>query len=792
MKQTLRNMLALLLACLCLLSAVPLGDAAGGTESAGQPRVYISEVMSSNKTTAALPDGSFPDWLELHNAGAEPVELTGYVLRCGGDSWTFPAGRLEAGEYAVLWCDGSDVEGHCGFSISKEGEALALLTPEGATVDECALPALESDRSYCREEDGEGRVSRWPTPGYENSAAGYEAWQSERLAPERDLAIGEVMVYNEWYLPQTVGGEKEYYDWVEIVNLSDRTLELKNYFLSDREKTRLLFRLPEQVLKPGESCVVFCSEERGGGAIAPFDLGAGGETLYLSRKDGVLCDYVGVRDLPLGASMGREAGRGGFFYYAAPSPGTENREGVRFTGTSPEALSPDGVFEGVKEVTVELTGEGEIRYTLDGSVPTETSALYTGPLTVKKTAVLRAVSFRDGCLPSEPLNLSYVLNEGHTLPVVSVVCDPEDLFGTTRGIYSNPYQRWEKPGAVMFYEDGGAFRLACGVKLHGATSREQDKKSFKLSFRDRYDGRLRYDLFDNGVSDFKSVLLRADQESEQSTQMRDNLMHQLAMQAFPELPVQDNRYVVLYLNGAYWGVYSLREAHSEAHYAAHYGYDEDSVSQWKESWPAGSLPDKVYDFATHNDLSKAENYAYVAEHVNVDSVIAWCIMQIYSGNFDFNSPNMRFYYSTQDEQLRYALVDLDLGMYSYGDFAQLLGFGYAYTTLASRLMNNAQFRREFLRQLADAINGPLSDESALAMIDALAAELEPEIARDHARWIGSLESWQGMVEHLRDYIRQNAGRAGNVLELLQMSGYVSYNEMKEFFPDLKYVQYVMG
>ena len=789
MKKTLRNMLIGLFACLCVLSAVPLGVAAEATESAALPSVYISEVMASNKTTVALPDGSFPDWLELHNAGTEPVELTNYILRCGGDRWIFPALRLEAGEYYVLWCDGADLEGHGSFSIAKEGEALALLTPDGVTVDECAVPALESDLSYCRERTGEETVSRWPTPGYENSEEGYEAFQSGRLAPERDLAIGEVMVYNEWYLPQRVGEEKEYCDWVEIVNLSDRTLDLKNYFLSDKEKTRLLFRLPEQVLKPGESRVVLCSEELGGGAIAPFDLSAGGETLYLSRKDGVLCDYVGLRDLPLGTSMGREEGRGGFFYYAEPSPGTENRKGVRFTGTSPEALSPDGVFEGVREVTVELKGEGEIRYTLDGSVPTEDSPLYAGPLTVKKTTVIRAVSFRDGCLPSEPLNLSYFLNEGHTLPVVSLVCEPEDLFGTTRGICSNPYQRWEKPGAVMFFENGASFRLECGVKLHGATSREQDKKSFKLCFRDRYDGRLHYDLFDNGVLDFKSVLLRADQESEQSTQIRDNLMHQLTMRAFPELPVQDNRYAVLYLNGAYWGVYSLREAHSEAHYAAHYGYDEDSVSQWKESWPAGSLPDEVYQFATHNDLSDPKNYAYVARHVNVDSVIAWCIMQLYSGNFDFNSPNMRFYYSTEDEQMRYALVDLDLGMYSYGDFGQLLGFGYAYTNLAARMMDNAEFRREFLRQLADAIIVPLSDESALGMIDALAAELEPEIARDHARWIGSLESWQSMVEHLRDYIRQNAGRAGNVLELLQISHYLSYNEIKEFFPD---VQYVMG
>ena len=97
-------------------------------------------------------------------------------------------------------------------------------------------------------------------------------------------------------------------------------------------------------------------------------------------------------------------------------------------------------------------------------------------------------------------------------------------------------------------------------------------------------------------------------------------------------------------------------------------------------------------------------------------------------------------------------MDLDLGMFDVGSFAAIFTFGYAYNDLAGDLMQNRNFRLEFVRQLKQALDGPLSDENALAMIDELASQLRPEVERDHAMWGGSLKSWERMVEHLREYI----------------------------------------
>ncbi len=741
------------------------------------PTVRFSEVQSSNQATLALDDGSFPDWVEVRNEGGEAADLTGFTLRCGDTDWLIGALTLEPGELRLLWCDGGEGADHAPFAISKSGETLTLLSPRGTEVDSVTAPALEADVSFARTAEGFA-VTTLPTPGYANDEDGYRAFQDfGRTAT--GLVIGEAMVYNAWYLP--VDGE--YYDWVELTNTSAQPIELGGYCLSDKGKQRLLYPLPEGTLQPGESRVIFCEKDDEREGFAPFGLSSGGETLYLSRADGTLCDYVCLRDIPLGCSLGREEGRGGFFYFSAPTPGAGNSGGCRFTGTAPTALTPDGVYEDVDSVRVELAGEGEIHVTFDGSLPTADSPIYDGAITLTETGVVRAVSFREDCLPSEALSLSYILNEGHSLPVASLVGDPADLFGGN-GLYDNPAESWERPGCLMLYENGESLRLDCGVKLHGATSRfAQEKKSLKLLFRDRYAGPLEADLFDNGVTEFDSILLRAAQEADQSTWMRDTLMHQLSLAAFPELPAQDYHYTILYINGVYWGIYNIREAHSAGHYARHYGYDVDTVSQWQDSWPRHSLPEEVYQFALTHDLSEEENYAYVASHIDEKSVAAWCIMQTYSGNFDFNSPNMRFYYSTEDEVLRYALVDLDLGMFDYGSFSKLFAWGYSYTELARMMMRNADFRMLLLDELKRAVEGPLSDENALALIDSLADELRPEIARDRERWgVGSFEDWERMVEHLREYIEMNQGRAANTVQLLRESGFVHGGEMDAVFP----------
>ncbi len=88
--------------------------------------------------------------------------------------------------------------------------------------------------------------------------------------------------------------------------------------------------------------------------------------------------------------------------------------------------------------------------------------------------MIRAVAVADGKLISGITTLNYFLNEGHSLPIIAVTTDPDNLTDKNIGILAaqNLFDRTvERPANVAFYSDAGSFSTDCGFKLHGAGSR---------------------------------------------------------------------------------------------------------------------------------------------------------------------------------------------------------------------------------------------------------------------------------------------------------------------------------
>ena len=225
-----------------------------------------------------------------------------------------------------------------------------------------------------------------------------------------------------------------------------------------------------------------------------------------------------------------------------------------------------GVYNDRESLTVELLGGNEIRYTTDGTIPTGKSKLYSEPIVLNKTTVIRAACFSKEALTGKTATFSYFLNEGHTLPIVSLAVAPEDLWSAEKGIYvegnhNNYYQDWEKLANVSLFEDDGSFTIDCGLKMHGAGTRKTSaKKSFKVVFRPRYGGTLDYKVFDDSeISEFHSLLIRGG-EDYTKTIFRDELSCSLAEQGSNNLLTLNDKHCVLYINGEYFGIFSIRFA----------------------------------------------------------------------------------------------------------------------------------------------------------------------------------------------------------------------------------------
>ena len=455
-----------------------------------------------------------------------------------------------------------------------------------------------------------------------------------------------------------------------------------------------------------------------------------------------------------------DPGENGFFYFAEASQNQLNtgRSG-RSVSTAPVAETADGLFEGQKPEALILSGEGTIYYTTDTSYPTESSNVYTGPIPITENTVVRAVAVQGTNLPSLPITRTYLIDENHTLPVVSIVGNaPSTLFD----IVNNGEKYVEVPGNLAMYENGKrVFSVDCGLKISGQSSRIVfPKRNIKVEIRGAYgQSTLGYDLFGTGFSDYDSFILRGGQDSAFRL-FSNEIWQDLCLEMSDSVLTQHGKFCIVYVNGQYYGIYVMKENISKQYYADWLGVDPDTVES--EVPHDNNSPDylAMYNFIKEEDMSVPENYARACSMLDVDSFIDWSIMEGLCGNFDLFL-NVRFFRSSQNgNRYQMALFDLDNSMSNnYATWNCLLwkdGFcgmpNTNATNLIKGLFKSPEFREAFLRRYGEVYDTVLSNERVLERIEHYEQQIRPEIARDRRRWDYSVEKWEKDVQSLKDTI----------------------------------------
>ena len=278
--------------------------------------IYITEVMAQNRGTLADSDGDLSDWIEIANLGETSVDLAGWYLSDDPDvpdEWKIPSLTLAPGEYAVIFASGKNrTEGelHTSFSLT-DSDTVILSAGNGAEIRSVKIEAVPEGSSLAMQPDGSFAVTDFPTPGLENTAAGYAGFcdADTRTSP---LLLWEIVVY-----------EAGSPDWVELKNVSGESIDLSGYTISDKFKEPARDALPAVTLAPGESYVFECEN---------VGLSAQRDELYLFDASGALCDWAFLRDIPAGGSYGRLNGENGYFYFAQSSRGADNGTGCRMGG----------------------------------------------------------------------------------------------------------------------------------------------------------------------------------------------------------------------------------------------------------------------------------------------------------------------------------------------------------------------------------------------------------------------------------------------------------------------------
>jgi hypothetical protein len=546
--------------------------------------------------------------------------------------------------------------------------------------------------------------------------------------------IGNVRI-NEFLAANVTGlrdedGEPQ--DWIELVNLGSNAVNLLGWSLTDDADQPAKWVFPNVTLGPGQYLVVFASGKdrrtpTGGNRFhLNFRLDDYGEYLALYPPDyppqprSVLTPYPEQRsDVSYG--LGPD---GQWRYFATPTPGASNSSAA-LVGIVPEphCSVERGWFDEPFQLWLTCALPGAIiRYTLDGREPAATSGLvYTEPLRITNTTVLRAAAFAPGYLPSrtvthtylflesvirqpnsppgfpstwgtyatfpnnivpadyemdwdplrtdpnnpnapvDPLKLQHLKEGLLELPVLSIVMNPADLFEPT-GLYwaANVVNKSfpNKPCSVeMVLPDGRtAFATTAGLEAHGNASREPSKNpkhGFKLNFRGDFGpGALEYAMFpESPVRRFDDLVLRPDfntswrhwsdspnntagaYQRSRATRFRDAWIKH----AFRDMGqiASHNRYVHLFLNGLYWGVYDISEQPTKHFGAAYYGGDNDEYDAYDQGILRAGTAAAYNAMLAISNLTDNANYERIKQYLDVPQYIDYVLLHFFVGHQDW-------------------------------------------------------------------------------------------------------------------------------------------------------------
>jgi len=152
-------------------------------------KIWLNEFAADSASGILTADGETADWIELYNDATHAVDLSGCFLTDSADlftKWRFPDGTsIASNGYLLVFADSSENaltngELHANFSLSKDGEYLALISPDGTSVVDAfppRYPCQYAGATYGRtprrtEWIGTGTPARFRVP----NAAGDAAW----------------------------------------------------------------------------------------------------------------------------------------------------------------------------------------------------------------------------------------------------------------------------------------------------------------------------------------------------------------------------------------------------------------------------------------------------------------------------------------------------------------------------------------------------------------------------------------------------------------------------------------
>ena len=800
-------------------------------------QVVINEVSSASVATYLDEDGDQEDWIEFYNPSATTINMAGYTISSNENgkikSWTFPSINIKPNNYVTVFCSGKNRNAYFDhwevpvYANNPWKYFLGTTNPPstwrsipfndaswltgnggigyGDGDDSTITPPISS--VFMRKSFTIADTSKIPTAllflDYDD---GFVAYLNDVEIARANIGIyGDHPNFNTWAYDEheatsysTGNFSGAYFISPQVIDSALKpgvnifSIQVHNY----SSGTDDLSAIPYFLIGVNDTTVTYFPFAASVNLHTSFNLNSTGQILTLKDAMGNIADQQTIGDMQLNNTYGRRPnGANTWYFFDSPTPDTTNNTSAYYTNylSKPAFSLKAGFYNSTQTLSIS-SPTGLVRYTLDGKDPTQTSALYSTPLNIDSTTVVRARTYSTNPLelPSEIITNTYFINENINLPVVSLTSDPYNLFDYNYGIYefgpnadtvnipflgSNFWQGWERPANIEYFDQNGTlgFETPSSIAIQGNYSKAWPQRGFAVKTQENYKGgTINYPLFPDKptITQYKSFNIRNAGSDWNTCHMRDRF-NQKNAQKSTSVDMMDGKPCVLFINGDYWGVYELREKQDKDYIENNSGVPADQIDflQFDGDIIVGRNTAflNMSSFIGSNDMSVQTNYNTAKSMLDIENFCDYFITETYIVNIDWlgsYTNNIKFWRPNNPiGKWRYILWDTDLSLgfgknFALGSDAPADFLDVAinpvtanpHSTMLRSLLFNTEFKNYFVDRYADLMNTIFLPSTMQKNVNALHDEMLPEMPRHFNKWSG-MSPWPAFI-----------GRSDNVPE----------------------------
>lgn len=623
----------------------------------------------------------------------------------------------------------------------------------------------------------------------------FVVWNEKTFA---QVVVNEYSCANVSFSADALGG---FSDWIELYNNGAASVNLTGYHLSDSKGNILKWAFPAASTIPANGFLLIRAS--GANTVIGTEIHTSfkltqcaNEEIVFSDASGVILDSFTITRNQANHSRGRTTdGASTWSVFLVPTPGAANASPFKEYEPLVNFSIAPGFYSGAQNIALSCSdATALIRYTTDGSSPSTLSTIYSGPIAVPATTVIKA---RAWCTtdPQVPPSFiepnTYFINDYRHIPVVSV---------SSLSLYSLlQASGWATTDevSVEFFDSTGQFQwqqVGDGGK-HGNDSWAYPQRGFDFVCNDEYgyNDAIKYKLFPTVTKrkSFDRVIFKAAASDNYpfgpsvSCHTRDAFVQDFAQKRHLDLDCRSYLPCAMFVNGSYYGLYEIREKVNDKDYTDYYYKQGENDIDFLQFWGGMNITYgsdtawvNTYNFAMANSMTNPGAYQYVKDRVDFSSMIDNAIYNTYIVNSDWINWNtmwwrgrnpagkkLKWRYCLWDEDNTYNLgqnftgwpttsanadpCDLDN---NWGNINTPPMANEGHIALLNKLLQNPEFKSMYINRYADLINRDLNCDTVSLYYQKQIAIINLEIQKQIARWGGTYPAWQNNVTLMQNFI----------------------------------------